>query len=113
MKPSSLRPPQRTLAGALQEDRGDLFFTVSVENREPPLCRALSTLDSDEHERYHCCYLQQRRSHPGRHCTGYVRQAIHLRHGCSWKEYTLSRNPSPWYSLSYLLVVVVLILLII
>src|SRR3712207_3040923 len=37
MKPSSLRPPQRALAGALQEDRGDLFFTTSVENRESPL----------------------------------------------------------------------------
>ena len=24
-------------AGALQEDRGDLFFTISVENKEPPL----------------------------------------------------------------------------
>jgi hypothetical protein len=24
-------------AGALQEERGDLFFTISVENREP-LC---------------------------------------------------------------------------
>src|SRR5215204_2601245 len=75
-------------AGALQEDRGDLFFTASVENRESPLYRALSTLDSDEHERYHCCYLQRRRSHPGTHCTGYVRQAIHSRYGCLWKEYT-------------------------
>jgi hypothetical protein len=37
MKPSSLRPPQRTLAGALQEDRGVLFLTTSVENKEPPL----------------------------------------------------------------------------
>ena len=37
MKPSSLRPPQQALAGALQEDRGDLFFTTSVENREFPL----------------------------------------------------------------------------
>jgi hypothetical protein len=26
-------------AGALQEDRGDLFFTISVENRESPLYR--------------------------------------------------------------------------
>ena len=37
MKPSSLRPPQQPLAGALREDRGDLFFTSSVENRELPL----------------------------------------------------------------------------
>ena len=37
MKPSSLRPPQQALAGALQEERGDLFFTTSVENRESPL----------------------------------------------------------------------------
>src|SRR5215211_6476281 len=37
MKPSSLRPPQRSLAAALQEDRGDLFFTTSVENRESHL----------------------------------------------------------------------------
>ena len=37
MKPSSLRPPQQALAAALQEDRGDLFFTTSVENRESPL----------------------------------------------------------------------------
>jgi hypothetical protein len=33
MKPSSLRPPQQALAGAPQEDRGDLFFTISAENR--------------------------------------------------------------------------------
>src|SRR5919112_6113381 len=37
MKPSSLRPPQQALAAALQEDRGDLFFTTSLENRESPL----------------------------------------------------------------------------
>src|SRR5919112_3218371 len=37
MKPSSLCPPQQDLAGALQENRGDLFFTTSVENRESPL----------------------------------------------------------------------------
>src|SRR5215212_1309064 len=37
MKPSSVRLPQRALAGALQEDRGDVFFTTSVENRESPL----------------------------------------------------------------------------
>jgi hypothetical protein len=30
-------------AGAPQEDRGDLFFTTSVENRESPLYRALTT----------------------------------------------------------------------
>jgi hypothetical protein len=42
LKPSSLRPPQQALAGALQEDRGDLFFTTSVENKESPLYRALS-----------------------------------------------------------------------
>jgi hypothetical protein len=40
-------------------------------------------------------------------------QAIHLRHACLLKEYTLSRNRSPWYSLGYLLVVVALILVII
>jgi hypothetical protein len=33
MKPSSLGPLQRSVAGTLQEDRGDLFFTTSVENR--------------------------------------------------------------------------------
>src|ERR687890_315195 len=37
MEPSSLPPPQGTLAAALQEDRGDLFSTTSVENRESPL----------------------------------------------------------------------------
>src|SRR5215213_3894546 len=42
----TLRLPQRTLTGALQEDRGDLFFTTSVENREPPLYLALSTLET-------------------------------------------------------------------
>jgi hypothetical protein len=34
-------------AGALQEDRGDLFFTTSVENREPPLYRALSAPEAN------------------------------------------------------------------
>jgi hypothetical protein len=45
MKLSSLPPPQRALAGAPQEDRCDLFFITSVENRESPLYtgyRALS-----------------------------------------------------------------------
>jgi hypothetical protein len=28
--------PKRALAGALREDRGELFFTTSVENREAP-----------------------------------------------------------------------------
>ena len=42
LKPSSLRPPQRSLAAALQEDRGDLFSTISVENRESSIYRALS-----------------------------------------------------------------------
>ena len=37
LKPSSLRQPQRSLAAALQEDWGNLFFTTSVENRESPL----------------------------------------------------------------------------
>lgn len=46
MKSSSLRPPQRTLAAALQEDQGDLFFITSVENRETPLYLALSTLEA-------------------------------------------------------------------
>jgi hypothetical protein len=35
-------------AAALQEDRGDLFFTASVENRELPLYLALSTLEKKE-----------------------------------------------------------------
>ena len=34
MASESLPPP---LAGALQEDRGDLFFTISAENIESPL----------------------------------------------------------------------------
>ena len=38
----------RALAGALQEDRGDLFFTISVENRESPLYLTLSTLEKKE-----------------------------------------------------------------
>jgi hypothetical protein len=35
-------------AGALQEDRGDLLFTISVENIESSLYRALSTLEKKE-----------------------------------------------------------------
>jgi hypothetical protein len=34
MKPSSLPPPQQALAGALQEDRDDLFSTIYIEIRE-------------------------------------------------------------------------------
>jgi hypothetical protein len=35
-------------AGALQEYRGDLFFTNTVENRESPLYPALATLEKKE-----------------------------------------------------------------
>jgi hypothetical protein len=35
-------------AAALQEDQGNLFFTTSVENIEPPLYRTRSTLEKKE-----------------------------------------------------------------